>query len=518
MTQLRIAVLIAAAALSIVVRADAPLRIGRIIIKAQPVFDASEAARGGFYRTLNVLHVQTEASLIRSFLLFKEGEPFDPARLAETERNLRSFDFIKSAAVIASPPHDGVVDVTVTTEDEWTTDVNGDFSNEGGISTYAFDITQKDLFGTGSDLELHLDHGVERNTGSIEFLHPAIFGPYWNLDTLFAKSSDGNEEKVAVVRPLFSYTTPWAASFLIDHLLRRERIFEQGEVASRFRHDHRQLALSRSHVLHADPSGSSAIVAGVDLLDDTFAQTRPADVIPEPRHFRFVDVGYETTGFHFVKLNYIDRDLVEQDFNLGAFTRIHAAISPGHGNEPLTWRLRASEGVGIAFNDHSFILGQIDASTRAPRNRNTIVSLDVRSIARFQTRYPQAFVTRIRLDLGWQLDRDVQWVADGQSGLRAYPDFAFEGSRRVIVNAEHRLFLGRELLQLFGPGIAVFADSGQAVDGPFRGMKSDAGIGLRIGIARYDSALIRIDWAYAFNASPLNRRGGVLSISTSQAF
>jgi hypothetical protein len=80
------------------------------------------------------------------------------------------------------------------------------------------------------------------------------------------------------------------------------------------------------------------------------------------------------------------------------------------------------------------------------------------------------------------------------------------------------VFLGRELLQLFGPSVALFADSGQAVDGSFRGMKSDAGIGLRIGIARYDGALIRIDWAYAFNASPLNRRGGVVSVSTSQAF
>lgn len=80
------------------------------------------------------------------------------------------------------------------------------------------------------------------------------------------------------------------------------------------------------------------------------------------------------------------------------------------------------------------------------------------------------------------------------------------------------MFLGRELLKLFGPGIAVFADSGQAVDGPFHGMKSDIGAGLRIGIARYDSALIRIDYAYALNASPLNRRGPVLSISTEQAF
>jgi hypothetical protein len=49
-------------------------------------------------------------------------------------------------------------------------------------------------------------------------------------------------------------------------------------------------------------------------------------------------------------------------------------------------------------------------------------------------------------------------------------------------------------------------------------MKSDAGIGLRIGIARYDGALIRIDWAYALNSSPLNRPGHVWSVSTSHAF
>src|SRR5450830_760295 len=115
--------------------------------------------------------------------------------------------------------------------------------------------------------------------------------------------------------------------------------------------------------------------------------------------------------------------------------------------------------MGYAFSEHSFVIGQISASTRAPNDRNTLISLDGRSITRFQTRYPQAFVARVRLDLGWQLDRDVQFLADGQSGLRAYPDFAFEGSRRLMINAEHRIFLGHELLQVFGPGIAVFADS-----------------------------------------------------------
>ena len=496
------------------------LRVGRITIEANPIYTPAEVSHGSFYQRVNLLHVQTRAAFIRRFLLFQEGDPYDPARLVETERNLRLFDFLKSASVAAGPPHDGMVDVTVATQDAWTTDVNGDFSNDGGKAAYDFDLTQKDLFGSGSELELHLDTGVERRANSIEFLSPAAFGPYWNLDVLYSKNSDGNEEKLALDRPLFSYTTPWTASFLFDHLLRTERTFRDGQVDARYRQEHRELAVMRSHVLRNDAKGSSSIVGGIDLLDDSFSrlESRPLDVLPDDRHFRFLDAGYESTGFHFLKLDYVDRDLREQDFNLGSFHSLHLAVSPPLSGRPLTWRLRASEGVGHAFSERSFVLAQISASTRAPRDRNSIISADARWITRMSTSYPQAFVARIRLDAGSQLDRDVQFLADGQNGLRAYPNFAFEGSRRIVANAEHRIFLGRELLQIFGPSIAFFVDSGQAFDGRIRGMKTDAGVGLRIGISRFESALLRIDYAYAMNASPLSRRGGVISISTTHAF
>ena len=498
-----------------------PLRIGHISIDAVPVYSDAEVTRGRFYGLVNVLHVQTRAELLRRFLLFQEGDPYDPIRLEETERNLRLFDFLESASVTASAPHDGMVDVAVVTHDALTTSVTGDFTNDGGVASYDADISQKDLFGSGSELDLRVDHGVERSANTIEFHHPAAFGPYWNLDTIYSKNSDGNQETIALERPLFFYRTPWTASFRFDHVLRNDRIFQRGEVATRFRQEHRQLAFSYAKVFHENREGSARFVGGFEALDDAFSHLsgRPLDLIPDSRHFRFLDGGYESTRFRYVKLDYIDRDLREQDFNLGRFTSVHAAVSPHRsGNNALTFRLRATEGAGYAFSEHSFVIGQISASTRTPHDRNTIVSLDARSVTRFQTRYPQAFVTRVRLDLGWQLDRDVQFLAEGQSGLRAYPDFAFEGSRRLILNAEHRIFLGHELMQIFGPSIAVFADSGQAVNGPFRGMKSDAGVGLRIGIARYDAALIRIDWAYALNASPLNRRGHVWSISTMHAF
>jgi len=500
--------------------AEQPLRVGRIIIDAVPVYTDAEARQGRVYSILNLLHVQTRASLLRRFLLFHEGDGFDPALLAETERNLRLFDFLESVSVIASAPHDGVVDVSVVTHDALTTVPNVDFSNEGGIATYSADVTQLDLFGSGAAINLHSEHGVERNVASIEVIHPAIFGPHWRLDTFYSRNSDGDEERVAVDRPMDSYRAPWSAGILADHLLRNERIFAQGSVASRFRHEHRQLSLFRSFVLHADPSRSSSLVGGIDLSDDAFAPLpdRAHDLIPASRHFRFLEGGYEWTGLQFVKLNYVDRDLRDQDFNLGPFISLRAAISPPLRERSLTVRLRTAAGIGHAFSERSLVIGQISASTRVLHDRNTIISFDGRSVVRIDTHFPQAFVTRARVDAGWQLDRDVQFLADGQSGLRAYPDFAFEGSRRIILNAEHRVFLGHELLQLVGPGAAVFVDSGEAGDGPFRGMKSDAGVGLRFGIARLNAALIRIDWAYAFNNSPHSRRGAVWSISTTQAF
>ena len=71
------------------------------------------------------------------------------------------------------------------------------------------------------------------------------------------------------------------------------------------------------------------------------------------------------------------------------------------------------------------------------------------------------------------------------------------------------------------PGAVVFVDSGEAVtNGPFRlsRLRSDAGAGLRFSVARFESTMIRLDVAYAFNPSPLSRRGIVVSFATTQAF
>gem|GEM_PF-332756 len=494
--------------------AEQKLRVGTVTVNAGSLFNKSESARGGFYRGANVLHSQTPEPLLRSFLLFREGEPFDETRLRESERNLRALDFVKSASITESAPHDGVVDVTVTTEDEFTTDANVDFSNDGGRSLYDFDITQKDLFGTGAEADVRVANGRERRTRSIELLHPALLGAYTNGDLLVARSSDGGEEKLVIEQPLYSYTTPytWSASF--DHLKQDSRVYELGSVAALFRERHRELTATYGNVLASTPDFAVRLLAGVDFLSDEFAPR--FGLAPDDRNFRFFETGIDSQEFDFIKLDHVDLGMREQDFNLGMHVSVFAAVAPSH-----VVRFRADNSYGHAFGKGAFVLTRLTATTREHAdNRNTIVSSDTRLVDRWQTALPQTSVARFRLDYGSDIDRDIQFFADGQNGLRAYPNFAFSGTRRVVFNAEHRVFLGREWLQLFEPGAAVFIDSGTATNDRqlLRNWKTDAGIGLRFGVARFESTMLRLDVAYAFNGSPLSRRGLVFSFATTQAF
>jgi predicted dienelactone hydrolase len=488
-------------------------RIGAIHVRAAPLFDPAEASRGGFYQKANLIAVPTPEKLLRKFLLFREGDPYDPQRLAETERTLRTLTFLKTASVTAGEPHDGVVDVTIATQDALTTDIQADFSNDGGRSLYDLVVQQKDLFGSGSEVDVETASGRERRVHSIQLLDPVIFGHYWNAGALVAKNSDGNEERFTVSHPLFSHATHFTTDVLADHLLQNARTYAGGAIATEFRQQHRGLSFTGGLAVGTGPWRNTRLLAGIDFLSDDFGALR--GLAPDDRNFKFVQVGFDRTDFRFVKLDHVDFGMREQDYNLG----VHSALSVGR-TPANVWRLRGDQSIGYSFGPRAFVVARLAATTRArSAHRNAIVSNDDVFVARWATAHPLAFVSRVRVDSGSDLDRDLQFFADGQNGLRSYPNYAFEGRRRVLLNLEQRMFLGRELLQLVEPGAAIFVDTGEAGESlALRRLRTDFGAGLRLAISRLDQAIIRLDVGYALNDSPTSKRGLVVSVATSQAF
>src|SRR5262249_57396770 len=88
--------LLAAASLGLLIALAAsaqdaePPRIGSIDVQSENVFGPEDTRRGFLYRGANALHVVTRETTVRRWLLFSEGDPYDPALLVESERLLRA--------------------------------------------------------------------------------------------------------------------------------------------------------------------------------------------------------------------------------------------------------------------------------------------------------------------------------------------------------------------------------------------------------------------------------------------
>jgi len=509
-------------------RADQPLRIGTITIENLDVYSREEAARGALYRAADRLHAETRPSVIRAFLLFREGDPYVAERLAETERNLRALSFLKSALVTAGPPHDGVVDVLVRTQDAWSLEPGTEGGSRGGTSTYGVSLTDNNLAGTGRQASISFNHGVDRTRTAIDYRDPVFFRPYWQSRFTYAQNSDGFEHRVSIERPFYSFATPWAAQFLVESVRQNDRLYDAGRITSVFRQQHRAINAAMGYALEADDHRALRLFGGFRSVDDDFMiaprHPSPGTLLPDNRAFRYLFVRFERTDNRFIKLDFVNRDVRYEDFNLGQQLSAELAVSPKLLGAPHTTEFaRISETFGRSLSGgRGFFLPSIAVESRFDHGiRNAILSGSARYVRRFDTDLPQTFVGRLYANAGWHLDRDVQFFADGGDGLRGYRLHSFAGSRNLVLNLEQRLSLGRELLQLVSPGLVAFVDAGTATNGSLISatrLKTDAGIGIRIGLPRSPRNVLRIDAAYAFNPDPRGKRGLLISFSSGQAF
>jgi hypothetical protein len=503
------------------------LRIGTITIRRRDVFSPEEEARGWVYRAANLLHLETRTSVIEQFLLFGEGDLYDPSKLAETERNLRKLPFLKSATVVARPRDEGLVDVEVVTQDAWSTELSGTFSRKGEKATLGTSISESDLLGYGKQLSVHYAQHAERTIRSVEYRDPALLGPYWEGRLLYATNSDGRQKHLEVARPFYSLATSWSLKLAVDDLKQHEQIFGGGRRLSSFRGSHRQRLGDYGFLLRAGEGKAERLALGFDLVDDTFEPLppRPSPMLPENRSFRYLFARYELLDSDYVKCNFVNRDSRYEDFNLGPELSVQLGLSPAaFGLDRNTALLRASASRGWRLGDQGFLLGRLSYEGRIDQGvRNQIFSAGAGFVRKFETRLPQTFVSRLELDRGWRLDRDVQFFADGATGIRAYRLQAFEGDKRILLNLEHRVFSGVEVLQLFSPGAALFFDAAwiepSTMSLHLSRSKKDVGLGLRFAISRASSNnVLRVDLARTLDPDPRGRRGWSLSFSSAQAF
>jgi len=501
-----------------------PLRVGKVTIRALDVYSHDEAGKGRLYRAADRLHVETRPAVIEQFLLFKEGDVFSPERLAETERNLRKLRFLKSASVVASEPHDGVVDVTITTQDAWSIAPETQGGSKGGVSTYGLQLSDTNVLGSGKEVEIGWSKEVDRTRLALGFDDPIFFAPYWHAKAMFGSNSDGYDHRLSVVRPFYAFATPWATEMSYTGFRRDDRLYRDGIEWQRFDQKHKELVASYGIALAPADNHALRLVGGIHTIDDDYSHATgfSTEPLPKSRSFRYFFLRMEQAQNDFVKLNWVNKDLRFEDFNLGRQSSLELAVSPAKfGAQETTEFARATFTDGHRVGG-GYVIPSLAASTRFSSGiENAVFTPAVQFVKRTDSETPRALVGRLQLAAGWRLDRDTQFFADGLTGMRGYRSHTFAGDRAIVANLEERIYLGREVLQLASPGVVAFIDAGNATDGGFTQLmklKTDIGLGIRVGLPRTPKNLLRLDFAWALNRDPLGRRGWLISFASGQAF
>lgn len=483
--------------------------IGEITIVNADVFDTELPAENNLlFRLANKLHIETRPDIVRGQLLFRSGEPLVARRIRESERILRTNDYLFDARITATRVHEGTVDLVVHTRDVWTLKPGISFGRSGGENSVGFEFEESNLLGRGTEFELGYTQDVDRDIKRVAYSDPHLFGTWNRLRLAYEDNSDGRLRDFSLDRPFFSLDTPWSAGAGAVDWDRIDSRYNLGEVVDKYRHSEEDVTLFGGWSGGVSNGWIRRTLIGASWEQDRFFaidDPRAAAALPPDRTlaYPFVEVTFLQDAFEERR----NQDQIErtEDLYTGTFWRGRIGYAADDlGSDRDAWLLATAAGTSIergVGNAHTIVLA-MEGETRLEHGdiRNGVLTALARYYWRTSAR--QLFFASLAGTVSENLDADRQILLGGDNGLRGYPLRYQDGSARALLTLEHRVYTKYYLFRLFHLGGAVFFDMGRTwgqgtAASSSEGLLKDVGIGLRLGSSRSSfGSVIHIDLAF----------------------
>jgi hypothetical protein len=489
-----------------------------VTVERRDIFDPREQ-RHWFARVANRLHIMTQAPVVRRELLFTAGEPYDSARIAESERNLRALGVFRRVLIDTVRTDSGLV-ARVTTKDGWSTKADWRFRSAGGDVALTMGLVEDNLLGTATSAALRYRKDPDRTSVTVGFRRPRLLFGRVSVGADYDNRSDGRAASALLEQPFFALTSPYG--FRLEAEAQDGRIlrFLEGRDTAFDTLSRRYVMVrgSMARALRASSAGYVRIGVVGQLLRDDYRPERSAE--PFDRTVTAAFGPYLTVNrARFLVARGFAGFAREEDIDLGLTFRTGLLLAPkafgyernGIGPE-LDGRIGATIPYGFAYLDMAArgLMTSAGVDSGSAKLAGTVV---FQPVARH--------VTVLHLEGGWL--KDPRPGAEFDLGLgvgpRAFEAHAFTGDRAVFATAEHRVTVDEDLFGLVGLGVAGFVDHGGAwYSGSRRRVGWDAGVGLRLGPSRTsDADALRFDLARRF-ANDVAPGGWVVTVGKGFAF
>lgn len=223
---------------------DFQARVDSIVFETKDALEGAEAhtkVDRWAFALANKIHIESRPGTIARRLQFENGEEIGKGVLMETERVLRSEEFLSDAVIEVGPDRGGRRTVKVTTYDQWTTIAAAAVANtdldlgdlflgrwnrlKRGEWTWWAGAWESNFLGTGTKLGGGFRHDLQRDVRELRLSNNAI--TRYNLQAALygAWLSDGHSLQFKAGKPLLSRTDRYGFSAAISSLQLSEHLY-----------------------------------------------------------------------------------------------------------------------------------------------------------------------------------------------------------------------------------------------------------------------------------------------------
>lgn len=492
--------------------------IGEITLRVNDIFDLTNPKENNaLYRVANKLHIATRESVVRSYLLFKSGEPYSRRLLDETERSLRNTQFLYDAFIVPVRYHDNIVDLEVITRDVWTLTGGINYSLKGGETSTGFEIEDSNFLGYGHSFSLSHSVDEDRTSDLFRYDAPNVGGQHTNIIVTLGSNSDGDLYGLNYAKPFFSLDTSKSYGFNIEGEDYDESRFENGIAVADY---HRTDRLFEVFLGHSDGLVNNRTIqwtlgyTHAERLYSPNDETGDPAEVPENDAESFPWISMRYIEDYFIKTQRLSFFGRTEDLNLGNEFLIKIgwsdhAISSGAPSDEVIYELSYSR--GLLLKKERYLLLNFDSEGRiaSEHSENVLNSGRIRYYNPHDSR--QVFYTSLFMQNAHDLDDPNVIQLGGDTGMRGYPAHIQDGDRMFLLTVEQRFYHERHFFEFFYAGGALFFDMGRAWDpdvgpGPNSGVLKDVGAGLRLTSSRAGKGkVLHIDAAYPLDGDDVDR-------------
>jgi len=190
------------------------------------VWDTTQLDRTRLGELLDHVSTSTQASLVRKSVLFEEGASVDAFQLADSERILRSLDFIEDARIylLTIPEDVSMVAVTIVIKDRlpW-----GASANYGSLSRFDLYLTNRNILGTGNQIRggwVYNQQEQPNHGYNIEFTSRYIGNTFTQVGFELANNWRGRKRIGRVTKEFISPEIKYGGEIIIGEEARRVQL------------------------------------------------------------------------------------------------------------------------------------------------------------------------------------------------------------------------------------------------------------------------------------------------------